>query len=172
MIDLSGFHVIAGTGSRSLAIASYDHVDEIFNQVVDHLVEAKRTKNVMVMSGGAEGFDHLMTMAARAAKVPFVLVIPNKGYFSYYWIAHSVTGQNQSLDARDMIRDAACVEYVMEEIHNTTNLRHKGVHGNFWRNQRMVDLADEFLVYNPTSSGTHDCVTRINQANKPWKVVG
>lgn len=172
MLDLTNHHVIAGTGSRSLAIMPYEHVNRIFNQVADHLVEAKRRhEKVMVLSGGAEGFDHVMATAAMATETPYVLILPNKGYLAYYWREHSVTGQDQSEDACAMKNGALWIEYVMEDVHHSSSLRLNGVHANFIRNERMVELADEFLVYNPTSPGTAHCVTKILAAKKPFTIL-
>lgn len=171
-MNLADKYVIAGTGSRSLCVMPYEHGQAVFNRLCIEIKEAQRQHdNLILMSGGAEGFDHWITMAARACSVPYVLCIPNKGYINYYWTRKSATGADQTQDAADMLAGATDIEYTMEDVLGMSGISYNGTHSNFIRNQRMTDLADEFFVYNATSSGTADCVRRINVANKPWKEI-
>jgi hypothetical protein len=69
-----------------------------------------------------------------------------------------------------MKKGAEKIEYT-QDLYKTSQLKVGGVHVNFLRNQQMVDLADYFVVYDPSSSGTRDCVQRIQKAGKPWKEI-
>lgn len=159
-------YVVAGTGSRSLAKES-SKFDTVLLVTKDRLalIQALFGK-VEVVSGMAEGFDELIAFAAIQLDIPFHACIPHSGYADYYWRRNSVTGSDR-LDTFQFLLDrAASVEYVCYSIYVN------GVHSNFIRNERMVELADEFIVYDPTSAGTSHCLKAIKRARLPFTVVG
>jgi len=168
-MKLDGF-VVAGTGSRTLK--NNPQAPEILERLGLYVEGVReRHPDLILMSGGAEGWDEFITLVAQHYNIPYVMCIPNKGYLDYYWRRKSVTGRNRSHEAKIMLNRASQVEYTAEDVYHTSALNINGVHMNFVRNQRMVDLADAFLVYGPTSAGTSDCLSRIKKAQKPWKEI-
>lgn len=160
---LSDKYVIPGTGSRSFA--QEPRQKEILIQLQSWLV-AKQVlnENLVVVSGGSRGWDAWVASMASKADIPFVLCLPNKGYGEYYW------GRAGLMDTfSKMCAKAQWIEYTMEDVLKKPGLYVNGRHSNFLRNDRMVELGHEFVVYGPTSSGTKDCLASIKKANKPWK---
>lgn len=158
------YPVIAGTGSRSFG--ADPRRDQIIEELIAYLREPQNA-TALVISGGATGWDAWVAWAALQARLPYVLCIPNRGYGDYYWRR---AGIGDKWD--EMCRRAAAIEYTMEEVYHTNGLHLDGLHSNFVRNNRMVELANEFVVYNPTSSGTRHCVRAIEAAEKPYRVFG
>lgn len=154
---------LAGTGSRSLALATPELKRSVWNELIAELEHWTRPN--YIMSGGAEGFDHALALAAHHLNIPYILALPNRGYLNYYWTRNSVTKSDRSDAAQAMLDNAYKVEYVCNSLY--TN----GVHSNFIRNQFMVDNANTFVVYQPSSRGTADCVRRIKAASKPYVVL-
>lgn len=162
--------VLAGTGSRSLRvadratqIAAMDLVTErIAARVVEH------DERLVVMSGGAEGFDELLARVAIRQGVRLWLALPNKGYAKHYWGRASLLGRDRTAEFEQILGSAWKVTYVMEQVHGTSALKLDGLHANFWRNQFMADNANDFVVWNPESTGTAHCVTAIKRAGK-WR---
>ena len=166
---IKGKYVVAGTGSRSFQDLDADERTRICNDLRETLYVFAQTDfggdELVVMSGGAIGWDAWLARVAIDSGIPVVFCIPNKGYGNYYW---GNIGRKDSFEK--MLSLGQAIEYTAEDVHNTTSLYVGGVHMNFLRNQRMVDLADHFVVYNPQSRGTKDCVRRINEVNKPYTV--
>src|SRR4051812_45655295 len=79
--------VVAGTGSRSL------RTDDRAVQVAAMKVTTERIEQLasehgeqlVVMSGGAEGFDELLARVALRLGIRLWLALPNKGYSKHYW---------------------------------------------------------------------------------------
>ncbi len=120
------------------------------------------------MSGGAEGWDELLARIAIRLGVRLWLALPNKGYLRHYWGRASLLNRDRSAEADGLVAAAWKVTHVMEQIHGTTALKLDGLHANFWRNQFMVERSDDFVVWNPESTGTAHCVRVIRQAGK-WR---
>jgi hypothetical protein len=118
------------------------------------------------MSGMAEGWDEYLARLALELEIPFIAVVPTESYGDYYWGQKSVTGTDRRREFKDLLEQAEQVTWVCPSLYVA------GVHANFVRNQYMVDQADQFLVWNPQSRGTADCVRRIARAHKPSTVVG
>lgn len=153
-------YIIAGTGSRSYA----GQLDKKLDQYIRFQLGVHGSE-LRLMSGMAEGWDEAIARIAIANNIAFITVIPNKGYGQYYWGSHSTTGRNRMAEFNDYLAKAAEVVYV------STTLYVNGQHSNFVRNQYMVDHADEFVVFNPTSPGTRDCVARIQAVQKPYHII-
>ena len=112
---------------------------------------------LMVVSGGAMGWDAALAYCATMEGVPYKLVLPSKDYGSFYW-------KESPGSFRRMVNLAASVEYVCAS-HIGSNGRPGGA--NFDRNKAMVDMAHEFLVYDVGSPGTRHAVSLIRLAGKP-----
>ena len=136
--------------------------------------QAQHGNRLVVMSGLAEGWDELMARVAIRLGVRLWCAVPNRGYGAYYWGRESLTGVDRSADFESIRAAAERVTHVMEDIHGTRELKWRGKHANFWRNDFMVtgggDFAgaDDFAVWNPTSRGTAHCVDAIRRAGK-WR---
>jgi hypothetical protein len=162
--------VLAGTGSRGLRTASPEVRAHAATQVNNRLGKAfaERGDYLIVMSGMAEGFDHLLAAIALKLGIPLWCAIPNKGYGHHYWHRNSVTGSSQFAEWCRILDSAHRVTYVMEDVHGTSELYLNGLHSNFVRNAWMVEQADDFLVWDPSSKGTAHCVKAIRGAGK-WR---
>lgn len=157
----SYYPVIAGTGSRSFG--RNPRRDEIVEALIEDFRKPENGTG-LVISGGATGWDAWVAHAAIQADLPYVLCLPNRGYGAYYWGRAGIGAKFDSMCAQ-----AAAIEYTMEEVHDRSGLYLNGLHSNFVRNLRMVELANQFVVYNPESRGTAHCVKAIEEAKKPWK---
>lgn len=166
--------IVAGTGSRSLQKASKEDKEQVMATITNELnrLKEKYGDRLVIMSGMAEGFDKALAMVALDLGIRLWCAIPNRGYGDYYWGRNSLTRKNMMHQFNAIVDKAEKVVYVMEDIHNVSRgLYLHGRHSNFVRNDYMVETADAFLVWDPTSSGTKDCVASIIKASKPFKVL-
>ncbi len=137
--------IISGTGTRKL-IKNPTRWEQVSYLIDDIFIQHKPE---LVVSGGAEGFDELLTHRAYTYMIPYVLYLPNPTYGDYYWKKNSVTGFDRSDDFKEMLSHAQGVTYVCPSIYRD------GEHSNFIRNKAMVDVADLMIICSPvTSSGT------------------
>ena len=151
--------IIAGTGSRSLA---FPENEAIFERVVDTLcvtLEQRAPEGLEIISGGAEGFDHALALAAFGANVPCHLFLPSPDYGKWYWQQHSQTGEDRYSEFEAMVKQAASVRYVCAH--------HHGGRANFIRNDAMIEAADKVWVWNPSSSGTRGAVRTAKRLGRP-----
>jgi hypothetical protein len=155
--------IVAGTGSRSFVPAEHR---QVCDDTSTFLTAARKSDpGLRVMSGMAEGWDEFMARVAIDLEIPFIAVLPTSEYGDYYWRKKSVSGTDRWSEFSDLLARAEQVVVVC------TSLYVEGVHANFVRNQYMVDQAEQFLVWNPESRGTADCVRRIKKAEKPFRVI-
>lgn len=163
-------YVLAGTGSRSLRVADRAVQVDAMERVTAALEsrQAEHGNRLVVMSGLAEGFDELLAVVALRLGIRLWAAVPNRGYLAHYWGRESQLKRDRLPEAQAILDQAWKVAYVMEDIHGTTALKLDGLHANFWRNQFMVDQAEDFLVWIPTSTGTAHCVKAIKAAGK-WR---
>lgn len=159
--------IIAGTGSRSLALEPDDVRQRVLAETTALLAEPAPT---LVLSGGAEGWDACLAAAARAAGIPYELVLPNTGYIDYYWGRKSVTGLDRRAAASRMLSGAATVTYVTSGLYATDAHTGRQVHANFYRNCVMLSRAQLGLVYGPTSPGTKHGVAELKRHEVPFRV--
>lgn len=171
--------VVAGTGSRSLQNAPAEHKKAVFDYLVSELKRlVDKYGRIAVISGYAEGFDSAIAMAAihvrgmkgYEGKIVLIAALPSPDYKESYWSAPwktskgtqmgSITGADRTFHFDKMLAQANHVVYVCET--------HEYGGANRKRNQYMVDRGHGFYVYNPSSSGTKDCLKRIKQAGKPY----
>ena len=166
-------HILAGTGSRSLQEAPLADKYRAAELTAAEL-EERRSRfgdRLVVMSGMAEGFDKLLALTALRLDIKLWCAVPNHGYGAYYWGRKSLTGEDRLAEFERILAAAWQVTYVMEDIHHTSGLKLNGKHSNFVRNDFMVERAHEFLVWNPTSSGTKQCLATIVRSGRPYKVL-
>lgn len=162
--------VVAGTGSRSLRTADRDVQIDAMSRCearIGLLLDSHGSRMV-VMTGMAEGWDELVARVALRLGVRLWAAIPNRGYLDYYWRRASLLERDRSAEAAEILAQAERVTYVAEEVYGRSELKWDGLHANFWRNRFMVEQADEFVVWNPTSTGTAHCVEEIRKAGK-WR---
>lgn len=162
--------VVAGSGSRSLRVADRTVQVDAMDRCTAALEVclAEHGERLVVMSGGAEGFDELIARVALRLNIRLWLALPNRRYLQHYWGRESLLGRDRLAEAQAIVDQAQRVTYVMEQIHDTKALKLNGLHANFWRNLFMVENANDFLVWNPTSKGTAHCVKAIKDAGK-WR---
>lgn len=172
--------ILAGTGSRSLTLESKEDKDKVLTKVCEIV-----SRFDLVLSGAAEGFDAIVAFAAHVSSVPYVLCVPNKGYPDYYWRQTSLTGTDRYWAYEYLEQRSQRVIFTKEDVfgiddvgvyldaaNNTSSWdKTKGEHFNFVRNAFMVHYATEFVVYNPTSAGTSQCVGLIEKASLPYRVI-
>jgi len=164
--------IVAGTGSRSLRVADRPvqvAAMEVVTERVARLV-LEHDERLVVMSGGAEGFDELLARVALKLGVRLWLALPSKTYLDYYWRRNSLLGYDRGDEARQILDAAEKVTYVAEGILGTKQLKVDGLHVNFHRNFWMVDTADDWLALGPVKpgSGTAQCVEAIRAAGR-WR---
>lgn len=166
-------YVLAGTGSRSLRTADRDTQIAAMRrcETAVNKAHAEHGDRLVVMSGGAEGFDELLARVAIHLHARPWLALPNRGYLTHYWGRASLLGRDRGTEAAELLAQAEQVTYVMEEVHGTTALTVDGLHAKFWRNRFMVDNATAFLVWDPTSRGTAHCLAAIRKARLPYEVL-
>jgi hypothetical protein len=155
-------YVVAGTGTRQ-----FEHNPETVTVLEDWIkVLKKKHSDLVLISGMAEGWDEQIARSAIALEIPFVALVPNSGYGAHYWGRKSQSGGDRSKKFSEYLACAHFVGYVCQGIYEN------GIHANFVRNTRMVELADEFLVLDPRSRGTKDCFAKIVATEKPYRIFG
>lgn len=173
-MELTGRYVVAGTGSRSFVNLDVEERDRVTHELKMYLL-AKQFLHpeIIVMSGGAEGWDYTLAETAYELRIPYVLCLPNTGYGRYYYgPRQSLTGSDNYPNFEEMCRNAVEIEYTSVHLGLKPDALYSanGQHLNFARNARMVELADMFVVYNPESSGTKHCVELLKRFNVRYKV--
>jgi hypothetical protein len=164
--------VLAGTGSRSLRTApreiQVEAMEQCMGRVAQRVIE--HGSRLVVMSGGAEGFDELLARVAMRLSVRLWLALPNRGYVAHYWGRASLLKRDRLAEWAEIAAYAEKTTYVMERVAGVDKITHEGLHANFWRNRFLVEQADDFVVLGPVKpkSGTEHCVKAIKQAGK-WR---
>lgn len=159
--------IVAGTGSRALQTASRETKDAVVNLLQEELnrLREEHGEHLVVMSGMAEGFDKALAITAINMGIRLWCAVPNRGYGQYYWGRNSKTGQNRMAEFNTILGRAEQVTYVCAGVY------HNGRHANFVRNDFMVGKGSFFLVWDPSSSGTRQCLESIQKAGKPHKIL-
>jgi hypothetical protein len=184
--------IVAGTGSRSLKVADPKFKAKVVTWTRARLqrLQGRYGNRLVIMSGMAEGWDELLAMLARELGIRLWVYIPNKGYVDYYWgptdpdkpSKGSRTGRDRREAAKSLVDYAEKVEYTVED-----RLLPKGIeatafkcpipdkpgtteHSNYARNRAMVEDADVFLVWDPSSSGTAHCFGLIKKSGKLYEI--
>lgn len=161
--------VVSGTGSRSLQLKP-DDARRVLPTLRERLKELRDEHgSIVVMAGGAEGFDSALATAAKLEGIDYILALPSKDYGDYYWRRNSVTKTDRSAKFQEYVDGALLVIHVCQNFMG--NEPKRPGKANFDRNQYMVDHGDYFFVYDRTSTGTKDAVRRISKTNKPMEEV-
>jgi hypothetical protein len=162
--------VLAGTGSRSLRTAPREVQVEAFERCTERVAQRvlEHGSRLVVMSGMAEGFDECLARVALRLGVRLWCMIPSRSYLGHYWGRTSELERDRLLEAEEILARAWKVTYVAEQILGTKALHVDGLHINFHRNLIMVERADDFVVWDPTSRGTSHCVKAIDKAGM-WR---
>lgn len=154
---------VMGTGSRSMLT----HPDrrEIYSVLEYKILLMAEQDEVTLITGMAEGWDEAIAKVGLRNNIPYLCYVPTYSYGEYYWGKKSLLGHNRLNIFQDLLKGAQDVHFVCGN-----NLYVNGEHANFVRNRAMVGVADQALVYNPSSPGTAHCV-RMLKANKvPYSV--
>jgi len=143
--------VIAGTGTRSIWGDK-----ETMRSIHAHLVTLikgaiEKHGKVIVIAGGAKGFDYVLAKAAIDAGAELHLYIPSPSYVDYYW---GKAGQERNW-INKIVESADFVKTVCDH--------HQYGKANFVRNEAMIDEADIVWAYpdpaNTTGKGgTHSAM--------------
>jgi uncharacterized phage-like protein YoqJ len=158
MPNKDGRFILSGTGSRSLhgQTKLCGHISEkIHNEIRTQLLTHP---DLMIMSGGAQGFDFLLAEAAHILGIEYVFAIPNSGYVNYYWPTMT--------DHQKAVFDGASRILTI-----CNSLYQNGLHSNMVRNLFMIKHSMFMLVYNPTTPGTKHCYGEILKQNRAHKVI-
>lgn len=118
----------------------------------------------------AEGFDECVAHAAIELGLPLHAVIPNQGYGGYYWGRNSMLKTDRMAVFEGLLAYAGengSIEYVIEDVYNTSGVVANGKHSNFLRNQRLVERADRFVALNWNTRGTNHCLAMVKGAGLP-----
>lgn len=163
------WHVM-GTGSRSL-VTSPKRMDvfKVTEERILTMVNQCTQEDFVIISGMAEGFDEALAVIAINHGIPLHVYIPNPTYGWYYWGKRSLTGQNRLAKFNRLVSRATKVTICCEDIYTVNGLGQK-YHSNFYRNDMMVDAADEALVYDAGSSGTRQAVQSLHETGTPYSV--
>lgn len=167
-------YLLVGTGSKSLQTVTTEEKTRIQDVIMAHLVGKADDighNRLVVVSGMAEGFDKALAIVTILLGLRLRLAIPNRGYGRYYWRDHSLTGENRLRAFEAILSNAEQITYVMEDIYHVGSLYHKGRHANFLRNDHMVEIGHEFVVWDSKSPGTKDCFASILKSGKPYTIL-
>lgn len=154
---------VMGTGCRSLVTETAETRMAVCNEVTAYILSMAASEPITLISGMAEGWDELIALIGYRHEIPYIAVIPNTGYGRYYWQNNSITGRNRIQHFNRLLGRAQSVEYVCG-----SRIRVDGVHANFHRNQRMVQMADFALVYKSWSPGTRHAVGLLQKSGTPF----
>lgn len=163
-------YFIAGTGTRQIQLLPNDEKDEVVAAIRAYL-ESFLDEEPIVISGMAEGFDSALAHTAVMMEIPFIACVPNRGYGRYYWGQKSLTRRNREDAFNALLSKAIQVEYT-NEVLGVSDLYYNGIHMNFHRNHRMVDLADEVVAWGIQSRGTSECVAYARRVGKKVVILG
>jgi hypothetical protein len=159
--------IVCGTGTRQACNYSPEERTEIGRKVMSLLKDLGATKCI---SGGAQGFDYIIAVAAFKLGLPYTIMWPNPTYIDYYW------NGNGSVHA-DVERKAKELEWLRNnaaaEVNVCQGIYQGKVHSNFIRNEAMVDESNAVIRLSgkAPSSGTHHCTVYALGKQKIVKVV-
>jgi len=144
-------YFVMGTGSRSMV--THPDAKEIYGILRDKILELHAAHpDLVLITGMAEGWDEAIATIGMRESIPYHVYLPNPGYGDYYW------GRNSQLKRNRMEKFSELVDFATEVIVVCDSVYVNGVHSNFLRNDAMVNICDEALVYDTGSSGTKQAV--------------
>lgn len=156
---------VVGTGTRQLI-----NNKGIYNYVKQQLIlllfsltifDDETIPFTYGISGGAEGFDELLSEVYNECGIQQTILIPNMTYGDYYWKKNSVTGKDRYNEFAELVQ-----KFDTEILFNSVYVN--GKHSNLLRNINMINRACNIsesaskvigIVYNPNSKsrGTMHC---------------
>jgi hypothetical protein len=161
--------IVSGTGTRKVHTLP-EHSRESLITLVQQELTALQPSHVL--SGGAQGFDTILAVAAYRLGIPYRLLLPNPGYVDYYWNRKSLTGSDDTPFYHWLATNAESVAYDSMQLYVVRDgVR---IHSNFARNQGLVDNSDHMIVLKVAdriTGGTTDCWKRIHAANRDFTVI-
>lgn len=171
--DEPSLFIVAGTGSREVQNASAEGKGQLMAWLNARLLRLKEKygDRLVIMSGMAEGFDKALANAAIHNDIKLWIALPSGDYGSYYWGRKSLTGRDMLPQFNAMLAKAWRVTEVMPSPKGSQKYNGKFGAANLDRNDFMVDQANAFLVYDPSSTGTAHCFAAIKKADKPFEIV-
>lgn len=152
---LKGRRVIAGTGPRAWSPTTKTRMDLV--ALLDKL--GTEGREIILMSGMAEGFDEFLAETALDVGIPFVAAVPHPTYGEYYWGRKSISKRNRLDDFNKYLEAAEAFVFVC------SNLYESGLHANFVRNQFMVNWANDIIAWYKPDGGTADCLRRAQMGH-------
>jgi uncharacterized phage-like protein YoqJ len=153
MVSEAEINVIAFTGHRPDKIGGYDVPNptslKICNKIEQQLIQIKPT---LVLSGMALGVDTWAAWISVGLGIPFIAVIPFKGFESRW---------NDKAKAAfyELLSLSAGVKYVSEPGYAPWKMQK--------RNEWLVDNCDAIIgIHNGTLGGTHNCLRYAERKEK------
>jgi len=152
----------------------------IYSNAENHVLSIREAdKDMLLISGMAEGWDEAIAKIGLRNNIPYDVYIPTKDYGNYYWGQHSLTGYNRMAMFEELVNGARRVVY-MEDIYGAPKMTSRGpcyetspgclIHANMVRNSEMVKASTDALVYDAKSPGTRDAVAKLRKARVPFSV--
>jgi hypothetical protein len=155
----SRYHIV-GSGPRNL-MTDKVLMRKVHDLLVEQFTKAKRVHGdkLVAVSGGAKGYDFVFARAALEAGVRLHVYIPSPTYVEYYW---------KGAQARSWI-DAVLAQ--AEEVKIICE-HHQGGKANFVRNDAMVEVGDQYWVYDIKTRGTTQFIKKAAQkeGTRIWRV--
>jgi uncharacterized phage-like protein YoqJ len=151
--------ILAVTGHRPPKLGGYFVPNRLYDAVVDGLRETIEHFNPeRVLSGMSLGVDQWTAELCIEMGIPFVAVIPFRGYSSKWPIDSQRTFDRLCQSAQEVV-------YTSESTTYSGRLLYR-------RNVWMVEHADQIVaVYNGSSGGTANCIQYATQVGKPIELV-
>lgn len=150
-------YVVCGTGHRPNKLGGYS-IDAAFRtemKIVDWLDEkgGDFRDNLVIISGGALGWDQALARAAARCGVPYLMYLPFEGFDSRW-------PPSSRKELEGLCSAALDVVYVEEPGYAPWKMQR--------RNEAMVDTSDLVLAcWNGTQGGTANCVRYAEKIGRP-----
>lgn len=175
-IVLDDAYLLMGTGTRDTIL--YVDPRAFYLRLEKYVLETFADKisagNLILIAGGAEGFDEMFAAVGFRNNIPVMLYIPTRDYGDYYWRRNSKCDENRMREFEHMLSLAHSVHY-MEDRYGSYRKTMQGpkyevngklIHANFARNQAMVDDCHGCCAYDFPSRGAQDAIRRVREAGK------
>lgn len=186
--------ILMGTGSRSLKTAPAERKAEVRALLRLELERViAKYDEVTIVSGMAEGWDELLAITAFEYSLPVIAHLPNTSYGRYYWGDHSLTGNDRMaefLSIRNRCEQVVYTTQLIAAMLPKADIKPNAIkvpfydivkrefhptymeYTNMARNTQMILSSTACVVYDPSSSGTANCVKTMRRINFPFKVIG
>lgn len=150
-------YVISGGGPRNLATLP-DEARALLLEELAHwlLIIRAYHPTAVVLSGGAEGFDAALAVAASSIGMVYDLELPNTSYGPYWWGSRSKTSRNRLGAFRALERGARNITYTCG-----SKITEGGVPAPILRNAAMARKGHCFLYWHASRGGTKNMIEKI-----------